>query len=205
MDSGSLVKKEPSLEVLNGRLDSNVLETGLELLSSSEYRPSPTPLSDLDFRRPGAALGAPKGMDQISKSSDPGKSAGLLMHACMANYAIASKTSEEAYLTYAPRTNPDRNGKVNYDSFLDQLGFKAKGLRAIKMRSRFLDDLKIHMDNHNYGFRVDKPEILKEMAVRFLRVHGKKYWGKSPRQHLSEPDKMKGFLMPRDADRINSR
>ena len=127
------------------------------------------------------------------------------MLACMTNYTIASKTSEEAYLKYAPGTDPDRKGKVNYDSFLDQLGFKAKGLRAIRMRSRLLDDLKIHMDNQKYSFRVDKPENLREMVLRFLRVHGTKYWGKSPRQHLSEPDKTKGFLMPRDADRVNSR
>ena len=127
------------------------------------------------------------------------------MHTCMADYTIASKISEEAYLTYAPRTNPDREGEVNYHGFLDQLGFKAKGLRAIRMRSKFLDDLEILLDNHNYGFRVDKPELLREMVIKFLRVHGTKYWGKSPRQHLSEPDRTKGFLVPRDAGRVNSR
>ena len=74
MESGSVVKKEPSSEVLDGSLDNNVLEAGLDLPSSSEYQPSLTPLSDLDFHRPGVALGAPKEMDRISKSLDPSKS-----------------------------------------------------------------------------------------------------------------------------------
>ena len=48
------------------------------------------------------------------------------------------------------------------------------------------------------------PKAFKILVSGFLAQYGPKYWGDSKRDHLQEPDTLKGFLCPRDAQREGS-
>ena len=43
------------------------------------------------------------------------------------------------------------------------------------------------------------------IVSEFLAEYGPIYWGNSRRDHLEEPNVLKGFLCPRDTTRANSR
>lgn len=113
--------------------------------------------------------------------------------------------SEHPYLTYKPGRNSERVGKINYDTFLDQLGFKSGGIRAENMRKKFIDVFKAHHVGHKYARINAGEEGFKNMVSEFLKVHGTKFWGKTHRSHLSQSDAMIGFLAPRDVNRADSR
>jgi len=76
------------------------------------------------------------------------------------------------------------------------------------MRSNFVSDLKAYVEPAN-GFKYvrqqDHPQEFRKMVLGFVQAHGKKYWGASRRGHLSEPATGRGFLVPRDEKRSDSR
>ena len=58
---------------------------------------------------------------------------------------------------------------------------------------------------HKFLNRMANPEAFKIIVSEFLAEYGPVYWGNSKRDHLEEPNILKGFLCPRDAIRANSK
>lgn len=75
------------------------------------------------------------------------------------------------------------------------------------MRTAFSCDMKAHLDSPSHKFltRAANPEAFKIVISEFLAEYGPIYWGDSMRDHLQESDSLKGFLCPRDAQRVPSR
>lgn len=76
------------------------------------------------------------------------------------------------------------------------------------MRSDFVVDLKTYIEPataFKYVRLNDRPEEFRKMVLGFVQLHGAKYWGTSNREHLMESNVNKGFLVPRDTERPNSR
>ena len=67
--------------------------------------------------------------------------------------------------------------------------------------------MKIHLSSPSHKFlnRHTNPEAFRIMVSEFLAQYGPIYWGDSERDHLVEPDTLKGFLYPRDAQHVGSR
>lgn len=110
------------------------------------------------------------------------------------------EVADAAYLSYQPTSTFRRS---SYSHYLDRLGFGS----SLSIRTRFIDDCKNHINASDFRFALcrEVPEEYKKMVLDFLQIYGDKYWGYAPRAHLTEPDVMKGFLVPRDAHRKNSR
>lgn len=71
----------------------------------------------------------------------------------------------------------------------------------------FIADMDDHVQplSHKFLNRAANREAFKIMVAEFLAEHGPTYWGTSKRDHLEEPNILKGFLCPRDALRADSR
>ena len=107
------------------------------------------------------------------------------------------------YLSYAP-TSSHPNSCNDY--FFDILGFKPA--TAFKqMRKTFNDDALAHVKSPSHKFLTSEanPKALKIIVLEFVAKYGRTYWGVGKRSHLQEPDALRGFLCPRDAQRLGSR
>lgn len=68
------------------------------------------------------------------------------------------------------------------------------------MRAAFIVDMGSHLSSPSHRFinRRADPEAFKIVVSDFLTQYGPAYWGASKRDHLEEPNTLKGFLCPRD-------
>jgi len=212
MDPTSTIKTEPCLEDSCKALGTPPFGDSFKKFTSpspSEYQPSPSPTKLPRSELLPKALSQYDPMEQANGLSNTSKS--CRPSAFQGDWLTEQdyEVTEVAYLTYAPARHPDRaRWQPAYQANLDELGFKLKGERAIKMRSNFVGDLKAYVEPANafkYVRQQDHPQEFRKMVLGFVQAHGKKYWGASRRGHLSEPDIRKGFLVPRDAERSNSR
>ena len=75
------------------------------------------------------------------------------------------------------------------------------------MRIAFVEKMDDHVQHisHKFLLRIANPEAMRIVVLEFLAEYGPLYWGDSKRNHLEEPNILKGFLCPRDATRPNSR
>ena len=109
------------------------------------------------------------------------------------------------YLSYVPKTSIK---SASHNHFLDQLGFKPASTSE-QMRRAFVADMTNYVQgqplSHKFLIRAANPEAFKVVVAGFLAEYGPVYWGSSSRDHLEEPDTLKGFLCPRDALRARSR
>lgn len=120
-----------------------------------------------------------------------------------ANLATAMNTTQShLYLRYKP-TSPIRSH--NNVHFFDLLGFKPASASE-RMRTAFTVDMANHVQHSSYQVlnRAANPEAFAILVSEFLAEYGPTYWGDSEREHLQEPDTLKGFLCPRDALRAGS-
>lgn len=112
-------------------------------------------------------------------------------------------TRKPLYLSYAPTTDPKHHSS---EHFFDKLGFKS-GEASAGMREAFVVDVRDHVQHlsHRFLHRTANPEAFKIVVSEFLAEYGPVYWGYTKRDHLEEPNILKGFLCPRDSTRANSR
>ena len=75
------------------------------------------------------------------------------------------------------------------------------------MRDAFLVNMDDHVQHisHKFLHQNANPKAFKIVVTEFLAEYGPVYWGNSKRDHLDEPNILKGFLCPRDATRVKSR
>ena len=75
------------------------------------------------------------------------------------------------------------------------------------MRQALVDNMDGHVQHtsHRFLLKIENPQALKVVVLEFLAEYGPVYWGNSERDHLKEPNILKGFLCPRDATRPDSR
>lgn len=152
-------------------------------MSASDYHPSPSPNPPDRLERLSAFLTPSQQTPSAAKPSN------------------VSMASDKAFLAYAPTKDSARS----YPTFLDALGFKAE---AASMRLQLIAELKAHVDAR-IDFKLvrasENPVEFRKMVLDFLDSHGIRFWGPTQRDHLAEKDPKKGFLMPRDAERHESR
>ena len=109
---------------------------------------------------------------------------------------------EAAYLTYKPDTKRDKK-TLTYDLWFDYLGLRSGSLDEREMLRRAI---KSHLGDTHYTFlrKIDNELAFTTLVSEFLERHGESFWGRRNRDHLSQPDPLKGFLCPRDARRPDS-
>ena len=75
------------------------------------------------------------------------------------------------------------------------------------MRHAFDVNMHDHVQHKSHRFlrRMANPKAFEIIVSEFLAEYGAVFWGESKRDHLEEPNILKGFLCPRDATRANSR
>lgn len=75
------------------------------------------------------------------------------------------------------------------------------------MRDCLATDMNIFVRSTHHIFlnKASTKDLLKVAVLEFLAQYGPKYWGVDKRDHLCEPDILRGFLYPRDAQREDSR
>lgn len=109
---------------------------------------------------------------------------------------------QKTYLSYTPAAT----GNGNYTSHFERLGFRIDNT-TLHIRERFLSDLRSHVDGSHYKFltKHDNARAFNTVIAEFLSDFGRLYWGPLAREHLGEPDILKGFCCPRDASRAGSK
>ena len=101
-----------------------------------------------------------------------------------------------SYESYAPKSAIAAHCPAH---FFDMLGFKSIQASG-HMRAAFMANMGNHLSSPSHRFfnRRADPEAFKIVVLDFLTQYGPTYWGDSKRDHLKEPDILKGFLCPRD-------
>ena len=109
----------------------------------------------------------------------------------------------DSYLSDVPKSIGKYTRKAD---FFKMLGFK-QGDASETMRIAFYADMEAHVQfpSHRFLNKEMNPEAFGTMMSEFLTEYGPKYWGDRKRDHLEEPDTLKGFMCPRDAQREDSR
>lgn len=109
---------------------------------------------------------------------------------------------QDEFLTYQPETDRSNN---SYDYYFDLLGFN----EGRPMRDDLQRAINSHVMETAYRFlrKRDNRVAFEAITKEFLRAHGYLYWGPwlTRRTHLTEPNILKGFLYPRDAETQGSR
>ena len=106
-------------------------------------------------------------------------------------------------MAYAPA--PSVKG-TSQGHFFNKLGFKSMDATE-EVRRTFTTDMANHVQHssHKFLLRSANPKAFETVVSEFLAEYGPVYWGTSMRDHLEQPDILKGFLCPRDSLRTNSR
>ena len=75
------------------------------------------------------------------------------------------------------------------------------------MRDSLATDMNSYVRSSHHMFlnEASTTDTLKVAVSEFLAQYGPIYWGVDNRDHLHEPDILKGFLCPRNAQREDSR
>ena len=109
-------------------------------------------------------------------------------------------------MSYAPTPRTSSKSHQSQSEYFEKLGFKLDDESKDK-RHAFLVNMKDHVRHRSHRFlqRRANPEAFQNVVSEFLTEYGPVYWGDSKRDHLQEPNSLKGFLYPRDAKRANSR
>ena len=127
-----------------------------------------------------------------------------------ANPAIAIITTHsdlhsdsDSYLSYVPSASSTSS---SFKHFFEKLGFRTDD-QTQKIRDTFIANMDNHVQHRNHRFllKAKNPRAYKVIVSEFLAEYGSVYWGSSERDHLEEPNPLKGFLCPRDATRAKSR
>jgi hypothetical protein len=109
---------------------------------------------------------------------------------------------QNTYLSYAPAAT----SIGNYTSHFERLGFRIDDT-TLQIRERFLSDLRSHVDGSHYKLltKHDNARAFNTVIAEFFSDFGRLYWGPLAREHLAEPDILKGFCCPMDANRAGSK
>ncbi|KAF6225328.1 hypothetical protein HO173_012813 [Letharia columbiana] len=117
--------------------------------------------------------------------------------------AMITTDPRKWYLSYKPKPCVPHHCPRH---FFDKIGFKPEH-SSEQMRTAFIIDMETQLNSHSHNFlrKVTDPKAFTIAVSEFLVECGPTYWGDSKRDHLQEPDTLKGFLCPRDAQREGSK
>ena len=112
-------------------------------------------------------------------------------------------SDSNSYLSYAPTASSISTSSKN---FFEKLGFISED-QTENIRDTFIANMDSHVEHpsHRFLMKALNPRANKVIVLEFLAEYGSIYWGNSKRDHLEEPNTLKGFLCPRDATRAKSR